>query len=112
MQIEEILRKIRRDKNLSQQNIADEMGIDISTYARIEKGEVKLRFEHAIKLAQLYKLSLDELYHYGEVKSVPMDPIEMYRREQKRVDVMVRLDGSDSTLDTWVKKLTAINQIL
>jgi transcriptional regulator with XRE-family HTH domain len=113
MELNELLRKIRRDANFSQENVAEEIGVDVTTYGRYEKGETQIKFEHVVKLAEFYKMTLDEFYHYGEKKfDVVAEANELYRREEKRVDVIVHLDGSKANLDRWVKKLYAINDVL
>ncbi|HMG94372.1 MAG TPA: helix-turn-helix transcriptional regulator [Chryseolinea sp.] len=70
MELHELLRKIRRDANVSQENVADEIGVDATTYGRYEKGETQIKFEHVVKLAEFYKMSLDAFYRYGQTVRV------------------------------------------
>lgn len=109
----EKLKTIRLMHKKTQEEVAEDIGISLSSYQRYESAKSGVDFHLIVKLAKLYNMSLDELYHYGEpVKSMVNDPVQKYLQSQKRVDVLVHLDGSESTLNRWVEKLTAINQIL
>lgn len=59
-----VLRKIRRDRNLSQENLADEIGVDYTTYNRYEKDSSKIQVETLEKIAKVYNISLRELINY------------------------------------------------
>lgn len=107
----EILRKIRVLKNYSQEYLAEQIGVSLSSYARYEAGKVEIDFYSVLKIARLYKMSLDELVHYGDPNFKAEDIKAEYLRRSK-VSVLVELDGLDETLDQWVKKLKAINKVL
>lgn len=102
------LRKIRVLKNLSQEYVADQIGVSVSSYARYESGKVQIDFYSVAKLAKLYKISVDDLMHFGEPGYDVNEPTIEYLKKDK-VTVLVELDGLPGTLDGWVKKLTAIN---
>lgn len=104
----EILRKIRVNKNWSQEYVADEVGVDISTYARYEKGETSVKFEVVVKIAELYKMTLDHLYHYDDPDYKVNEPRESYLKRQK-VSVIVELDGVEDHLNQWIIKLQKLN---
>jgi transcriptional regulator with XRE-family HTH domain len=107
----EKLRKIRVNKNFSQEHVADEIGVSVSSYARYEGGKVQIDFNSVVKLAKLYKITLDELMHYGEPGFKIAESSAEYKKRD-RVSVVVELDGLKETLEEWVKKLTAINQVI
>ena len=52
----EIIRKLRKDKGLTQQQVADHLGIDRSTYAYYESGRSKLNVDVIVKLAHFYQI--------------------------------------------------------
>jgi|GEM_PF-2068987 DNA-binding XRE family transcriptional regulator len=110
-ELPEILRKIRLDKKLSQENIAEELGIDTTTYGRYEKRESQIKFEQVVQLAKFYKLTLDELYNYGNPNYKVQGP-HASNPSKSFVPITVNLDGTSETLDVWVKRLTAINKVL
>ncbi len=58
----ERIRKFRKENNLTQQQLADLLGVSRESISMYERGERTPRYEKLIKLAQLSKLSLDELF--------------------------------------------------
>lgn len=53
------LREVRKSKKLTQQQIADEIGVNRGSYSNWEKGKREPSFENLIKLADLFEVSLD-----------------------------------------------------
>ena len=49
--------KLRKEKDLTQQQLANHLGIDRSTYAYYESGRSKLSIDVVVKLAHFYKVS-------------------------------------------------------
>jgi Predicted transcriptional regulator len=54
MEIGENLRKIRESKNLSQQYVADYLGVERKTYLNWEAGESSIKSVFIPKLAELF----------------------------------------------------------
>lgn len=61
MTFPEHLLKLRLENNLSQQAVADEIGIALRTYQYYERGQREPMLTTLIALAGFYDLSLDEL---------------------------------------------------
>ena len=61
MKFEQRLREIRTKNELSQQKIADILGIFREQYARYESGEREMPIHHYVTLAEFYKVSVDFL---------------------------------------------------
>ena len=61
MTFPEHLLKLRLENNLSQQAVADEIGIALRTYQYYERGQREPMLATLIALADFYDLSLDEL---------------------------------------------------
>jgi transcriptional regulator with XRE-family HTH domain len=55
----ELIREIREDKDLTQAQIADMLGIKQQVYSKYELGIRALPIEHLIKLCKYYKVSAD-----------------------------------------------------
>ena len=53
----EIIRNLRKERGLTQQQLADLLNIDRSTYAYYESGRSKLSIDIMVKLAHFYKAS-------------------------------------------------------
>ena len=56
------LRKLRERKNLSQQNVADYVGVERKTYMKWEANENDVKCQYIPKLAELFDVEIGELY--------------------------------------------------
>lgn len=54
-------KEAREQHGLTQQDVADIVGINVSHYAKIERGEVKTSFENIEEIGKILKLKLSEL---------------------------------------------------
>ena len=54
-----IIKDLREDNDLTQQEVADYLGTSQTMYARYERGANELPIRHLIKLCKLYKVSSD-----------------------------------------------------
>ena len=52
----DIIRKLRKERGLTQQQVADYLDLDRSTYAYYESGRSKLSIEIMVKLAHFYQI--------------------------------------------------------
>jgi transcriptional regulator with XRE-family HTH domain len=52
---------LRKDRDMSQRQVAEALGLYTTTYARYERGEQEVPFCIAIALAKFYNVSLDYL---------------------------------------------------
>lgn len=58
----EELRKIRQKKmNVTQKEAAKRMGMSTQAYARLERGQVKIKLEHLSRFSNCFKISFFEL---------------------------------------------------
>lgn len=55
----EIIRELREDRDLSQQQIAEVLGTTQQVYSRYEKGINEIPVRHIITLCKFYKVSAD-----------------------------------------------------
>lgn len=61
MEIHEILKGLREDKDLTQQNVADLLKIGRTMYRRYETGETEIPIRHLKTLCMFYGVSSDYL---------------------------------------------------
>lgn len=109
----ENLRKLRVLRGFSQEFVAETVGVSLSSYQRYENAKTGIDVQILVNLAKLYGMSLDDILNFNEKKvDVVQDGTELYMRELRRVNIVVSLDGSQENLNRWVKKLSAINDIL
>lgn len=59
MRMDNRIRDLREDNDLTQQQVADKIGITQRKYSYIETGTQPLTDEILVKLANLYKVSID-----------------------------------------------------
>lgn len=115
------LRQLRLRHDYTQEYVGNVLNISYSTYGKYELGSSRLHLEQAVKLAQLYKLSLDDFYamkyesdehdssyYTGE----PPTPKEALYRNSKELNIIVSLDGSMNSLQRTIQMLTNINTAL
>ena len=105
------LRKLRLNSKMSQSDVARKIKISLSSYSRFERSEVKIDLGTAIKIADLYKITLDELLHMDDPEFKVQEPKVAYQKRWT-VPVTVGLDGTSETLQMWITKLTAINSVI
>lgn len=111
MQLNEIIRRLRRLKEWSQQNLADELGIHITTLIRYEKDSSVIPFKEIEKLAAIFSMTPPELLSFDDEKiSLVMEPGAPYGlKKDSSIKVIIELDGQSKTLERWYSKLQKIN---
>lgn len=62
MELDKKFKQLRLSSGLTQQQLADELGIGRVNYTRYENGTVRPDYETIIKLADYYDITLDELF--------------------------------------------------
>jgi transcriptional regulator with XRE-family HTH domain len=75
----ENIKVIREKKNLSQENIADELGIAQNAYGLIENGKRKLTYERLAQIAIIFECSVIDIITYPK-KYIDKDTVESPER--------------------------------
>lgn len=70
MKYGQILKQLREEKGLSQQELADKFSINRSTYARYETSSTQPDYSILIRLADFYDVSVDYLLGREHTKDV------------------------------------------
>ena len=66
------IKDIREDKDLTQKEIAQILGIQQNSYSQIENGTNNIQIDHLVKLANFYNTSTDYLLGLtNEIKPYP-----------------------------------------
>lgn len=62
----EWLKELREKRNLTQQDVAQKLGVNQNTYSRLELGQYqpKLNLPTAEKLSKIFKISLKKISEY------------------------------------------------
>lgn len=95
MQLHDNIRRLRKDKKLSQGYLAHELGLDQSQYSRREKGEIPFVPNEILKISKLLQTSV--AYLFGEEtainQTVSIDEklMEQYELRIKEKEEMIAL---------------------
>lgn len=106
--IMERLRKARTE--LNQSELAEKLGMSISTYKRLIDGAASFTIETIQKAAKIFKVDEDVITGRKPLFEEP--PVEEFRTITRDTTIMVTLDGSKPTLDSWIRRLEAINKAI
>jgi len=88
------LYEARKDKGLSQQQVADSLGIPVKTYANWERRSVGIKPEHLVCLAKTLSVSLDWLFNVPSVHRKLHGPTGKARNVFEQVSQMPRSQQS------------------
>jgi transcriptional regulator with XRE-family HTH domain len=106
----ELIRRVRQSKGLTQENLAEDLGVDITTVIRWEKQD-SLKTSQIEKIAKIFKMKVDDLYAYHAKPQLLEEPLQYYSA-RKKVTVLVELDGSPENLNDWITTITKVNKLL
>ena len=70
MKINEKIRQLREQHKLSQENMADKLGMSVTGYAKIERGEVRSNLPRLEQISEVFDMDICELLSYGESEKV------------------------------------------
>lgn len=104
------LRHFRLSKDLKQKQVADLLGVHISTYGKMELGEIGLDIPKAQKLAQFYSISIDELVGNVEENSsqlVSESRVDYNKKKRKPIRFHIEMDPDteETELPKFLQKL-------
>ena len=90
----ENLAKLRKERKLTQSQLADLLEVQPRLISRWESGETKPQFDHMVRLAEVLAVTLDELAKGAETTTASRHPIRNRRLEElcRRVDTLSRED--------------------
>ena len=66
MSVNEKIRLIREAKNLTQEQVAEKLGVSQSAYGDIERGEIDPKLSKLKKIAEIFEIELSELVDLTE----------------------------------------------
>lgn len=78
------VKELRIEEGLTQEKFAESIGVAANTISRIEREEMSLSSEIALRIAENYTVSLDWLFYHSEVKT----PFKCWKKLQEAFDCM------------------------
>ncbi len=109
MEINEIVRRLRENRNLTQENLAEEIKVHVSTINRYESKGSTIPMDKLEDIAKALKVSVSNIYEYKKNPTLLEEPLEYYRTTRKQIGIMVQLDGTEDTLNEWFTTLRKLN---
>lgn len=90
MGLKENLKALRKNNGLTQQEIAEYLGIDTTSYGRIERGDRNLSAERLELIAKFYKVSASAILNennndisYSNKTDISIDFLEYLKQENQ-----------------------------
>lgn len=81
-----LLKKLRKDRGLLQKQVAEKIGVGRTTYVKYENGDSEPDYKTLIKIADFYKVSIDELLGRGETKKEPA--VDAFADDKLSLEIM------------------------
>ena len=89
------LAKLRRSSSMTQEDLAEILGVTTKHISHVERGKAALSLRHLIKLSEMYNCSLDYLImgkpHDQALSIIPKPIFDiLYSDNEKEIDRLVR----------------------
>lgn len=82
------IKELRKEQGLTQEEFADSIGVATNTISRLERKEMSLSSEIALRIAENYTVSLDWLFNRSEEKL----PFTCWKNLQEAFNCMTELE--------------------
>ena len=108
----ERIRMTRLMKSLSQQNMADELGITVASYSNIERGVTELTVVRLDAIAKILGVSLQSLLNFEEIKII-LDPKVDYPENvtnQQLSEIINKLNQQQKEIEKLTSELNKLKK--
>lgn len=99
--IGKILQKLRRDKNITQEELAEKIDISTNYLSKVERGLCVLNTESFLKIAEVLSFSLDD---FG-INTCSKDDVK-----QELIDTI--LSASTEKIEAYKKAIKLIDEVM
>lgn len=91
MKTHEKVRKLRENQQLTQEQMADKLHLAPSSYAKLERGETKIKIERLQQIASIFNIDTSELLgDDGNILNVAIDSdISVYGNNSLNCDITI-----------------------
>ena len=101
-EVSERIRILRLSKNLSQQNLADELDITVAAYSNIERGKADITVTRLYKIAKIFGMDVLELLSTKDFLRETADPYGFASKKD--------LDNLSAMIKTYQKDLNQLKK--
>lgn len=114
MELGEIIKKVRKNKELTQEGLAERTGLPLNTIHRYENDySDRIPPERLELIASALGTTVSEIYSMKENPSLLNDPLAFYKGSgRRRISVTIELDGTVENFNAWVTTLKKVNAAL
>ncbi|MFH6993136.1 helix-turn-helix transcriptional regulator [Flavobacterium sp. FlaQc-48] len=98
------IKALRKNKNMSQEEMADYLEISQSAYARMETGESHSWAIHILKICKIFEITPDELLRTDYKKSKPN------QKQMKTTAVLIEL--SDKVIQQYEERIKELKKVI
>src|SRR5436190_22142719 len=77
------IRSLRKDRSLTQADLAHRIGIQQSDLCRMENGEYKVSLETLFKILSIFQINIAEFFHEETPPSISEKEVDFLREFQK-----------------------------
>ena len=102
--MKEQLQKLRKSRNLTQEEISDIIGVKLSTYQKYERDVISPPYDTLIKIAKYYNISTDYLLGLQEQPN-PLAMLNISVNDKKFIEIYSGLPDTHKQIfiDTMIK---------
>ena len=90
------IKTVREKQNLMQKEVALHIGVDKSTYSKIEKGLREVTVAELNKMAHLFNLTTDQIINYNE-NFIPKEIVIEDKSTLEQMELIQQLDEDDKS---------------
>ncbi len=101
--IGKIIQKIRRDNNLTQEELAEKIDISTNYLSKVERGLNVLNTESFLKMAEVLSFSLKDF-------GIGQSTIEVDSRKEELIKKI--LSASSSNIEAYTKAINLVDEII
>lgn len=98
------LKKFRKSKSMSQEEVADFLHLSQSAYARMESGESHSWANHILKICQLFEINAEELLRKDDIKE------SVNYKAINSIDSITKL--SDKVIEQYEERIKELKEVI
>jgi len=112
----EKIRHIRRNKDISQEYLAEKLGFSQPHYSRIEKGECNIKLQQVRLIADLLKVHVCDILDFDEIENMFFKNTE-YKQEikillQENTALLARIKELETDKKLFIEKIKLLKKLL
>lgn len=115
LNLNNVLRMIRREKGMTQQQVADILDVDRSTYSYYETGKTELDIKTTLALCEIFEIKLDEFLNQDKAiaESQLVTDEKQYQNQIREMEIPIseyerQLLKLANQMDNWQRSQVMI----